>query len=301
MELRQLRYFTVLAEELHYGRAAERLYIAQPALSKQIASFERELGVRLFDRTRRRVQLTSSARLLLPEAKRLVEMSQRFTDNARRVREGEIGDLRLCYTGTVAESALPELLRLHHERCPSVVLSLRETNTQAALDDVRDGMFDAAFLRHTTAETDLEVVKVKEEPAIVAIPESHPYAARDVVRFTELRGQPLVMMTRNVEPHLFDHAITLCSAAGFSPFVIHEADSVQTTLSMVASGLGLAVVTASAQLTARTGVEYRPLIDPTPSVTLSLAYRGDQITPPLDAFLESVRLMIEKWATAQQD
>jgi DNA-binding transcriptional LysR family regulator len=301
MELRHLRYFTTLAKELHYGRAADQLYITQPALSKQIASLERELGVLLFDRSRRRVELTPSGRLLLPEAQRLVELSTRLAQSAQRVRDGLFGTLRLGYTGPVAECAMPELLRLHHRRYPDMILSLREATTQAIIDDVRDGVFDAAFLRLTTAETDLTVLDVKVEPAIVAVPADHPFADQDRIRFAELVGQPLVMMTRDVEPQLYDRAIALCAQAGFSPSIVHEADSVQTSLSMVASGLGLAVVTSSAQLTSRAGVCYLALTDPTPSVTLSLAYRGDQVSPSLAAFMHSVHTMKSKWQAQLTD
>lgn len=299
MELRHLRYFTTLAEELHYGRAAERLYIAQPALSKQIVSLERELGVTLFDRSRRRVELTPSGRLLLPEAQRLVELSTRLAQSARRVRDGLVGTLRLAYTGPVAESALPELLGLHHRLYPDTIISLREATTQVVLDDVRDGVFDAAFLRWINDDTDLELVKVKVEPAVLAVPDEHPFAARERIRFAELRGQPLVMMTRDVEPQLYEHALVLCARAGFSPSTVHEADSVQTTLSMVASGLGLAVVTSSAQLTTRAGIRYLPLVEPTPSVTLYLAHRKDHISPSLAAFLRSVRTAKTKWETSE--
>lgn len=295
MELRHLRYFTTLAEELHYGRAAGRLYIAQSALSKQIASLERELGVRLFDRTRRRVELTPSGQLLLPEAQRLVELSARFEQSASRVRAGVLGILRLGYTGPVAEAMLPEILRLHHRRYPETILSLREATTQVVLDDVRDGVFDAAFIRYTSGETGLERLEVKTEPAIVAVPTDHPFARREQIRFAELRGQPLVMMTRAVEPELFDHAIALCAEAGFSPSIVHEADSVQTSLSMVDSGLGLAVVTSSARLTARAGVCYVAVVDPTPTVTLSLVYRGGHGSPALGAFLDSVAAVKRQW------
>lgn len=296
MELRHLRYFTTLAAELHYGRAAARLYIAQPALSKQIANLERELGVRLFERTRRRVELTPAGTTLLPEAQRLVELSTRFAQNSRRLRGGMVGMLRLGYTGPVAESAMPPLLRLHHRHYPDVIMSLREATTQSVLDDVRDSIVDAAFLRVTRAETDLEVIDVKQEPAIVAVPNDHPFSERREIRFAELRSQPLVMMTRSVEPELYDHAIALCAGAGFSPAVVHEADSVQTSLSMVASGLGLAVVTASARSSAREGVTYLSLIDPTPSISLSIAYRRDRLTPQLAGFLDSAREMKARWA-----
>jgi DNA-binding transcriptional LysR family regulator len=295
MELRHLRYFTTLTEELHFGRAASRLHIAQPALSKQIASLERELGVMLFDRNRRRVELTPSGRLLLPEAQRLVELSNRLTQSAQRIRDGLVGTLRLGYTGPVADSALPELLHLHHRRYPSMLLSLREATTQRAIDDVRDGIFDAAFLRHTAGDSDLELIRVKAEPAVVAVPSDHPLANAEVVRFAELKGEPLVMMTRDVEPQLYDHAIALCAEAGFTPTIVHEADSVQTSLSMVASGLGLAVVTSSAQRSAVSGVRYLAIIEPTPTITLYLAHRKDQISPSLAAFLQSVEAMKKKW------
>jgi DNA-binding transcriptional LysR family regulator len=286
----------MLAEELHYGRAAERLYISQPALSKLIAGLERELGVPLFERTRRRVELTTSGRLLLPEAQRLVELSQRFVHNCARIRKGLVGHLRLGYTGPVAESALPELLRAHHTRFPDVVWSLREGTSQSALDDLRDGVFDAIFLRSTACPDDLEVLVVREEPAVLAMPTGHPLSQRSEVPFAELRNQPLVMMTRQVEPQTYDHAISLCTAAGFSPAVVHEADSVQTSLSMVASGLGLAVVTASAEQTVRSGVEYRPLIDPTPVVVICLVYRRGHVSPALAGFLDTVTDVLDTGA-----
>jgi DNA-binding transcriptional LysR family regulator len=295
VELRHLRYFTTLTEELHFGRAAARLHIAQPALSKQIANLERELGLTLFERNRRRVELTPSGRLLLPEAQRLVELSSRLQQSARRIRDGLVGTLRLGYTRTVADSALPELLRLHHRRYPSMLLSLRETTTQTAIDDVRDGIFDAAFLRHVSGDVDLELIEVKAEPAVVAVPTGHPLANTKMVRFAELKGEPLVMMTRDIEPQLYDHAIALCTEAGFTPTIVHEADSVQTTLSMVASGLGLAVVTSSAQKSAISGVQYLALTEPTPSIVLYLAHRKDHVSPSLAAFLQSVDAMKKKW------
>jgi DNA-binding transcriptional LysR family regulator len=296
MELRHLRYFTTLAEELHYGRAAERLFIAQPALSKQIAALERELGVSLFDRSRRRVDLTSSGKLLLPEAQRLVELSKRFVEHGRRIRHGQVGTLRVGYTATVAEAMLSELLHAHHERCPDVLWSVHERSSQRALDDLRDGIFDAVFLRSTTSPDDLDVITVREEPAVLAVPIGHAMAAVDRVRFADLRDQPLVMMTRQVEPQAYDHAIAICAAAGFSPGVVHEADSVQTSLSMVASGLGLAVVTSSAQHCARAGVVYRPLVDPTPTVTLCLAYPRHRISPALAGFLDTLSALRAGWA-----
>ncbi|MCU1476244.1 MAG: transcriptional regulator, LysR family [Subtercola sp.] len=295
MELRHLRYFTTLTEELHFGRAALRLHIAQPALSKQIANLERELGVVLFERNRRRVELTPSGRLLLPEAKRLVELSARFQQSARRIREGLVGTLRLGYTRTVADSLLPDLLRLHHRRFPSMLMSLRETTTQTAIDDVRDGIYDAAFLRHVSGEVDLELMEVKVEPAVLAVPIGHPLATAKLVHFADLKGEPLVMMTRDIEPQLYDHAIALCAEAGFEPTIVHEADSVQTTLSMVSSELGVAVVTSSAQKSAISGVVYVALTDPTPTVTLSLVYRKDHVSPSLAAFLQSVQAMKKKW------
>lgn len=296
MELRHLRYFTTLARELHYGRAAGQLFITQPALSKQIASLERELGVTLFDRNRRRVELTASGRLLLPEAQRVVELSSRLAQSAQRVRDGMFGTLRLGYTGPVAESTLPELLRWHHRCYPDMILSLREATAASVLDDVRDGVFDAAFLRTPVEPTRLTLLDVKVEPAVLAVPAEHEFASRERIRFAELVGQPLVMMTRDVEPQLYDHALTSCARAGFCPAAIHEADSVPTALSMVASGLGLAVVTSSAQVAARAGVRCLSLVDPTPTITISLAYRGHQISPALAGFIHSVMSIKRQWA-----
>lgn len=299
MELRQLTCFATLARELHFGHAAAALFMSQPALSKQIVSLERELGVQLFDRTRRSVVLNESGRQLLPEAERIVELAQRFEHNADAVRSGRVGRLRLGYTGAVAAGAMSEVLRHFRAEHPDVVHSLREATTQAVLDDVRDGVFDAAFVRYTGDVNDVRVTLLKTEPAVLAMSVDHAYAAREYVRFAELADQAIVMMTRPVEPQLYDHALALCAAAGFSPHVVHEADSVQTTLAMVAAGIGVAVVTSSAQALGRDDIVFRTLVDPTPAVSLRLVHRTDNRSPSLAAFVEAATELARRWDREQ--
>lgn len=296
MELRQLTCFTTLARELHYGRAAAQLFISQPALSKQIASFERELGVQLFQRTRRSVALSAAGRLLLPEAERIAEMCQRFEQHATTVRAGRLGELRLGYTGTVATSGMADVLGIFRADCPDVITSLREATTRAVLDDVSDGIFDAAFIRYVDREEpDLVVTLLRTEPAVLAVFPRHRFAGRDQVGFAELAGEPMVMMTRRVEPQLYDHALGLCARAGFSPAVVHEADSVQTTLTMVSSGIGVAVVPRSAMTLAGPDAIAVRLVEPTPAVSLRLVHRRDNHSPALAAFLRAGGRAEERW------
>jgi DNA-binding transcriptional LysR family regulator len=296
MELRQLTCFTTLARELHYGRAAAQLFISQPALSKHIASFERELGVQLFQRTRRSVALSAAGRLLLPEAERIAEMCQRFEQHATTVRAGRLGELRLGYTGTVAMGGMADVLGIFRDDCPDVITSLREATTKAVLDDVADGIFDAAFVRYVDREaSDLAVTLLRTEPAILAVAPGHPFADREQVRFAEMAGQSMVMMTRQVEPQLYDHAIGLCAGAGFSPSIVHEADSLQTTLTMVSSGIGVAVVPRSAMALAGSGAVAVRLVEPTPAVSLRLVHRRDNQSPVLAAFLLAGGRAEERW------
>ena len=281
MELTELRCFVTLAEQLHYGRAAARMYISQSALSKRIAGLERELGVVLFERTRHEVALTEAGRRLLPDAQRVVDVATGFSESARRLTSGEAGGLRMGYSGAVSVGALTDVLEHFRECSPGVEISLRESASHATLlNDVADRLLDAAFVRYIRADPRLSIVELRREPTVVAVYATHPYFSRQSLDFAELRDQPLVMLGREVDADVHAHATLLFERAGFAPPRVHEAQSVQTSLTMVASGLGLAVVTASAALVVPAGVRCVPLTAPS-WVSVWLAYRAGDTSPVL--------------------
>ena len=281
MELTELRCFVTLAEQLHYGRAAGRMYISQSALSKRIAGLERELGVVLFERTRHEVALTEAGRRLLPDAQRVVGVAAGFAEGARRLRSGEAGGLRMGYSGAVSVGALTDVLDHFRRHSPGVEISLRESASHATmLNEVADRILDAAFVRYIRADHRLSVVELRREPTAVAVYAAHPYFIRQSLDFAELQGQPLVMLAREVDADVHAHATLLFERAGFAPPRVHEAQSVQTSLTMVASGLGLAVVTASAASVVPAGVRCVPLTDPS-WVSVWLAHRAGDTSPAL--------------------
>ena len=188
VELRHLRYFVAVAEELHFGRAAERLRVAQPGLSQQIQALERALGVALFDRTSRRVELTAAGALLLAEGKRALAQTERALDRARRAGRGEVGRLTVAAIGSATYDVLPALLREHRRRYPEVELVLREMSTPAQVHALRSGEIDVGFLRLPADTRDLVASTVREETMLLMLPESHPLAAHAEVPLAALAG-----------------------------------------------------------------------------------------------------------------
>ena len=282
MELRHLRSFVAVAEELHFGRAATRTFVAQPALSKQIAALERELDVRLFVRDRRQVALTAAGRTLLSDARRLLAQSDAAGDRARAAGRGATGTLRLGFIAPALYALLPPLLRGFRARYPEVGLVLEEMHNREAVDAVLGQRVAAAFVRiPVAADPELRVDAVHAEGLVVAVAEDDPLAARETLAVGDLAGRDLILIGRSQEPELHDFYVTLCAAHGFSPRIAHEVDRTHVGVGLVACGLGLAVVPASAQRVAPPGVAYRPLDEPTARLEIGLARRVDADDPVL--------------------
>jgi DNA-binding transcriptional LysR family regulator len=293
LELRQLRHFVTVAEELHFGRAAERLHMTQPPLSQSIAGLEELLGAPLFLRNRRQVALTAAGSALLPEARRILEDAGALPDLVRRVAEGRAGRLTLAFVSTADYSVLPAILQRYRAAYPEVELVLREATSDVQAEELLEGRIDAGFVipplpgAHATAPHALDYRKVLEEPLILCVP-AGLLRAQGKVALRELPPLPLVIFPRTAAPALHDAILACFRAAGITPVIGQEALQMQTIVSLVSGGMGLALVPQSVSNLMRAGVEYRALADPSPLTELGIAWRRDNASPVLRGFLELI-------------
>ena len=289
MELRHLRYFVAVAEELHFGRAAARLNVAQPALSQQIKQLERELGTLLLARTKRRVALTEPGRLFLAEARRTLAQAALAVDIARGAEAGEVGRLRIGYVDAALWGPLPEMIRTFRERFPRVAVTMLERLPAEQPADLRRGEVDLAIGPPPPTDAPVEVTPFTEEAVMVALPAAHPLAGRQAISMGELAGDPWVLVPPRVPSQLRNAAHGAAAAAGFTPRVAQEARELDTLIALVSAGLGVTLVPTSAARLPRPGVVFRPLAgEPLPFRLVVLRRRG--LAPPaVRSFLEVLR------------
>jgi DNA-binding transcriptional LysR family regulator len=284
MELRHLRYFVAVAEELHFRRAAERLHISQPPLSQQIRQLEAELDVQLLERSRRRVELTAAGEAFYTRAREILDAVDDAGRVARRVQRGEFGRLSVGFVGSAMYSILPEVLQAFREQREGVELRLRELTTAAALDQLESGRIDVAFVRpQSPPRSGIAVETVLREEIIVALPESHRLAGREELALDELTGEPLVLFTRTGSPGVREVLEAATARFGGEGQLVQEAAEVQTVIGLVAGGVGFSLVPSSVRSLTRRGVVYRSITD-APSIELVLAWRADDRSPVLAAF-----------------
>jgi len=274
VELRHLRSFVVVAEELHFGRAAARLFVVQPALSKQIAALERELDVVLLRRDRHGVALTTAGRALLDDARRVLGQADAAVERAQAAGRGTTGTLRIGFIAPVLYDLLPGLLRPFRARYPEVRLVLQEMHNREAVDGVLAGRVQVAFVRTPLPpEPDLRVRPVRTEALVVAVPAGGHLDTGGPLGVADLADEDLVLIGRAQEPELHDSYLALCAAHGFRPRVAHEVDRTHVAVGLVACGLGVALVPQSARRVAHPDVAYRPLAEPSARLTVGVAWR----------------------------
>jgi DNA-binding transcriptional LysR family regulator len=289
MELRQLRYFKAVAEELHFGRAGEKLAVAQPALSRQVQALEKELRVDLFDRTRRRVRLTEAGKVFLAATTRLLALAEQMVEAARRAGRGETGRLIVAFVGSAMYGPLPTALRAFRDRFPGIDLVLDETETTVQHRALLESRIDVGLLRAPFNDPELVAETLLREPIIVALPRRHALGRRAELKLGELAGEPFVFFPRGTQPSYADGVWAACVAAGFQPRVVQEAIEMQTAIGLVAAGFGVCLVPAAVRGLRRPGVIYRPLADNAPTTVLVATYRRDNLSPVLREFLHTVR------------
>jgi DNA-binding transcriptional LysR family regulator len=293
VELRHLRYFAAVAEEKHFGRAARRLRIAQPPLSRQIQAFERELGFLLFDRSRRHVELTPAGEALFRHTRKVEGTIDLAIREAQRAARGETGRLAIGYPSSLAFGGLVELLRAFRARSPHVDVALREMPPQEQIDALHDATIDVGFIRGPVDDVGLATRCVRKEPLVLALPFGHPLTRQKRIALADLAREPFVTFPRARGPAFFDQLMSLCRGAGFTPRIVQEAPQLDI-VSLVAAGFGVAIVPSSLRALRRPGLVFRPIIGPgrrTPEALLFIAWRPSDPSPPLALFLELVGRM----------
>jgi DNA-binding transcriptional LysR family regulator len=300
LELRQLRYFVTVAEELHFGRAALRLHMTQPPLSQTIQALEELLGAPLFERNRRGVTLTPAGSALLPEARRLLAQAQELPQLVQRAAGGEVGRITLAFVSSADYSVLPPFLRAYRAAYPQVQITLQEATSDLQLDDLLHNRIDAGLLippLPDKARTELDYLPVLSEPLVLALPAGLPaLKKRGKLALNTLPALPLIIFPRAISPALYDAILSVFRDAGITPAIGQQAIQMQTIVGLVSAGMGMALVPQSVSNLMRPGVEYRALADTTPLVETGLAWRRDNASPVLRGFLELLRKEVRRTA-----
>jgi DNA-binding transcriptional LysR family regulator len=292
MELRHLRYFVTLAEELHFGRAAERLHIAQPPLSQQIRQLEKELGFELFHRTKRSVHLTEAGVVFLDQVQQILKQLQQAIQIGQQTSRGELGELAIGFVSSAAYNILPTILRTFRNCVPGVSLELHELTTDQQLEWLRTGRIDVGFVRPPVEENTFSWEIIFQESLMVALPEAHLLANQSYVCLRSLANEPFILFPRILAPGLYDLIISLCQQADFSPSVSQQAIQMQTIVSLVAAEIGVAIVPASLQNLQRTGVVYKNIEPASPKVAIAMIWRSSETSPTIQRFLEIVKHIV---------
>ncbi|MEE1921752.1 LysR substrate-binding domain-containing protein [Pseudomonas sp. 148P] len=289
MELRHLRYFIAVAEELHFGRAAEALGISQPPLSQQIQALEQELGARLFDRTNRRVALSEAGRLFLEEARQVLAQVDKAADVARRAQLGELGEMKIGFTSSAPfNSSIPKAIYSFRQRFPAVHLNLQEMSSRDVADALLDESIEVGLMRPLPLPDSLVATELFREPLVAVLNADHPLAqgSEKGLHLSALANEPFVFFPRSYGSGLHAQLLSLARAAGFTPHFSQEAGEVMTIIGLVSAGLGVSVLPASFQRMRIDGVVYRTLLDADADTAVWLVQRREPGSAMAGAFVE---------------
>ena len=278
-----------VAEELHFGRAAVTLGMAQPPLSQQIKRLEERLGVELFRRNRRHVELTDVGAVLLDEARQLLAHASRVGEAVRRAASGTAGTIQLGFVGSAAHEVLPALLRRFREYAPEARVVPTELATTEQVGAIATGTLDAGLVRMPISSTEVATRPLVEEPLVIALPDFHPLARRRRLPLAALAGEPFVLWGRQLNPLFHDEVVSACHDAGFSPNVVQEAGEMPTIVSLVAGGLGVSLVPASMDRLRTDGVVYIPLQGRGVRIVIALAWRREHPSPLVQNLVKVAR------------
>jgi DNA-binding transcriptional LysR family regulator len=293
MDLRHLRYFIAVAEEQNIGRAATRLHISQPPLTRQIQQLEEELGVRLFTRTPRGMELTQAGELFLDEARNIRAVVEQATERTQRAGQGKLGRLDIAIFGSAILGTIPQVLLAFRTAYPDVKIVLHTMTKGEQIEALRQRRITAGFNRMLSPLPEIASELVTMETLLLAINENHPLAGQAEISFRMLADNPLVLFPAAARPNFVDKVMGLCQEMGFVPEVAQVVGDAVTGVALVASGFGVCLVPESATVLALPGVVYRPIADlpEHARVDLSCIYRADDQSPLLAAFLDTVRAL----------
>jgi DNA-binding transcriptional LysR family regulator len=289
-ELIQLRCFVAVAEELHFGRAAARLNMTQPPLSRHVQILEHLVGVTLFERTSRSVRLTAAGRSFIVDARRIVKMAEQATALAQRVARGELGSLSLGFTAASGYSYLPRLLERIRRSLPGIDLQLAEMVTPDQLDALRSGVIDIGLLRPPVSLAEFDVLPALQEQLVIAAPGTGPLASSGVTRLQDLDGMPFIMYAPAGAAYFHDLLMERFYALGIAPRFVQFVSQIHSILALVGAGMGFGLVPAGAQCLHMDGVRFEPLqADDMQPVELVLCHRRSNDNPALARLLECLQ------------
>lgn len=291
MELRHLRYFIAVAEERNIGRAASRLHISQPPLTRQIQQLEEELGVQLFNRTPRGMELTPAGELLLDEARNINAVIEQATERTQRAGQGKFGRLDVAIFGSAILDTIPRLLADFRETYPDVKVVLHSMRKEEQLEALRQRRISVGFNRLITPSPDYTLELITTETLLLALPENHPLAQHASVDFKALANVPLILYPTGGRPNFIDKALSLFQQTGVEPNIAQEVGDAVTAVSLVSKGFGVSLVPQSSKALSLPGLTYRPMtgLPANANVDLSCIYRPDDRSPLLAAFLDMIR------------
>jgi DNA-binding transcriptional LysR family regulator len=290
MEMRQLRYFVAVAEELHFGRAAERVHICQPPLSQQIKNLEEELGARLLHRSSRNVSLTDAGKAFLEDAHDILSRTEEAARRVQRMVQGQEGRLIVGFVLPALDTMFPDAIREFRSDYPLVELVLREMGTPSQLEALQASQLDIGLIRLFRQNTDgIVFQRIVQEPYVLAMSVDHHLASNKQVPIRLLGGEPLILFPRQTHPALHDRIVSALTSASGTPLIVQEVTTKATAIALAAAGIGLALVPESSKKQKRKGIVFRRIVGPLPKVELSLAWKQDNDKPCLHNFIDRIR------------
>jgi DNA-binding transcriptional LysR family regulator len=304
VELRHLRYFMAVGDEEHFGRAAQRLRVAQPALSRQIQDLEREMGVQLFERLSRGVKLSSAGRLFLEDARRILQQVTDATERAQRVARGQSGTLRVGFTENASwRGVVPDSFHLFRQRCPDAELQLHPAPSLQQLEAVRSGRLDAGFVFNPPkADRALGQLPLASHRLALAAPAAHPLSKHKNLRLRDMTEAQFIWFPRRESAAFYDRLMYECFRGGLkSPRIIQEASNEATILTLVAQGMGVGFVVETARWRCPDGVAISTVADLKLSLPLALVWRKDNLSPLLARFVTEVGSLVKRRPTRRRD
>jgi DNA-binding transcriptional LysR family regulator len=289
IDTRRLAYFVVVAEELHFTRAAERLHMAQPPLSYQIQRLEQELGVQLFERNHHQVQLTEAGKILYDEARRLFGQMEQTVRLVQKTGLGNAGLLTLGFVPSASNSALPPILKAFQRQFPEIRLFLKEMNPDEVVRGLHDHRIDVGMLFLPLDDGELQSQPVQRESFLAVLPATHAQAMQSQITLRSLADERFIIPHRySAVPGLFTHVMNICREASFVPKTVQEVWLMQTVIGLVAADMGVSVVPASVRHLNRTGVVYKPLQDVTLEIEMGVIWQRNNTLPVLQSFLRVI-------------